>query len=63
MIYREFDEVERPADDTINDDKKLDKWMVRYRAENRKKLIQYHKDDKGVDRDPLDRAPSKSYGR
>ena len=62
MIYREFDQVERPPEKVINNDRKLDKWMVNYGAKQRKKLIEYHKNDRTVDRDPLNR-PTMSYGK
>lgn len=62
MIYREFDDVERPPEKTIVNDKKLDKWMTNFRAAQRKKLLEYHKDNKNIDRDPLDK-PTLSYGK
>ena len=61
-IYRDFDEIERPSEKTINNDKKLDKWMVNFKAKQHKKLLDYHKNDKTVDRDPLNK-PSMSYGK
>jgi hypothetical protein len=62
MIYKEFDDVERPPDKTINNDKKLDRWMDNFREKQRKKLMAYHKDDKTIDRDPLS-TPTLSYGK
>lgn len=62
MIYKEFDDVERPPEKTIINDKKLDKWMDNFRAKQRKKLLDYHKDDKTIDRDPLS-TPTLSYGK
>jgi len=62
MIYSELDEVERPHEKTIKNDKKLDKWLVDFRARQKKKLIEYHKNDKSIDRDPLDK-PTMVYGK
>jgi len=62
MIYKEFDDIERPPENTIVNDKKLDKWMDNFRAKQRKKLLKYHEDDKTIDRDPLN-TPTLSYGK
>jgi hypothetical protein len=50
MIY-ELDEIERPTDKIIDDDKRLDMWYKNWRANIRKKLLKYHKDNNTVEKD------------
>jgi len=44
-IY-ELDDVERPSEKIIADDKKLDLWFENYRTYQRNELIKYHKSRK-----------------
>jgi hypothetical protein len=50
MIY-DLDEVERPTDKVIDDDKRLDVWYKNWRERVRKKLLKYHKNDEGIEKD------------
>jgi len=45
MIYHELDEVERPIDKVINDDKRFDAWYSNYRGVMRDKLVKAHAKD------------------
>ncbi len=44
-IY-ELDSVQRPREDIINNDTKLDEWFNNYQAYATKRLIEYHKSQK-----------------
>jgi len=62
MIYTELDSVERPIEKIINNDKRLDEYMERLMAKRKKQAMEYHKNDKEANMDPMDK-PTLVYGK